>query len=259
MTTVAIIQSRMSSRRLPGKNLRPILGRPMLARLIERLKYADSLDRICVATSTDASDDPIEALTCSEGVDCYRGSLDDVLQRVTQTAQQCDANVIVDVTGDCPLVDPRMVNACVKRYQRGDADYIYIGLDRLSFPPGLDIQVYSRAGLEEIDHLATTEFDRNNVTPYFYHHPEQFRLVNLYAPLELDRPQYFLAVDYPADFELVSSIFASLHRDGEAFGAREIVRWLDAHPEAARSNARDPKTLDSADTRGLARQELMLV
>jgi spore coat polysaccharide biosynthesis protein SpsF len=259
MTTVAIIQSRMSSRRLPGKNLRPILGRPMLARLIERLKQADSLDRICVATSSHSSDDPIEQLARAEGVDCFRGSLDDVLQRVTQAAQHCGAQRVVDITGDCPLVDPRMVDACVRRHARGDADYVYLALDRISFPPGLDIQVYARDQLERVEAVATSDYDRNNVTPYFYHHPDQFRLLNLYAPPELDRPRYFLAVDYPQDFDLVTQIFGALQRDGQAFGARDVVGYLDQHPELARSNARDPATLDSADTGGAARQELMLV
>jgi spore coat polysaccharide biosynthesis protein SpsF len=152
-----------------------------------------------------------------------------------------------------------MVDASVRRHARGDADYVYCVLDRVSFPIGFDAQVYARALLEEVDRLATSDEDRTNVTPYVYHHPERYRLLNLYAPPELDRPDYFLCVDELRDLVLVRKIFEALAGGSGVFGVRDIIGYLDAHPELPASNRRERAELEYPRSGGLAAQEEMRI
>lgn len=239
MKVAAIVESRMSSRRLPGKNLKPLLGRPMVARLLERLKQARTLDAICLATSTEPSDQLLEDWAHAEGVACFRGALDDVLARVVGAARSVEADVIVEITGDCPLVDPRIVDAAVRRHARGDVDYVANMLDVLTFPIGFDVQVYRASLLAQVASEAVEPYDRENVTPFIYRHPDRYRLLNLRAAPELDRPRYFLCVDQPEDFALVRTVYDALHPGNPAFSAADVVRFLDARPDLAASNYRE--------------------
>jgi spore coat polysaccharide biosynthesis protein SpsF len=240
MRVVATVQSRMGSQRLPGKNMLPILGRPMVARLIERLRRARRVDDVCLATTTEPADDVLVELAADEGVAWYRGSVDDVLDRVLGAAKSRRADVVVEITGDCPLVDPAIADAAIERYLRGDVDYAANVLDRLTFPQGFDVQVYATALLEEISRLTDDFHDRNNVTPFIYRHPDRYRVLNLCAPRELDRPGYRLLVDYPEDLEVVEEVYSALYPRDPEFDAFDIVRFLDVRPElVARNTARE--------------------
>jgi spore coat polysaccharide biosynthesis protein SpsF len=236
MKVVGIVESRMSSRRLPGKNLEPILGRPMVSRLVERLRRARTLDAICLATSTDPSDQVLEDWAGAEGVACFRGSLDDVLDRTLGAARSLEADLIVEITGDCPLIDPGIVDAVVARYLRGGFDYVTNVLDVLTFPIGFDVQVYSSRLLGEVSALTQDVYDRENVTPFIYHHPERYRLLNLRAPPPLERPRYLLCVDHPEDFALVRAVYEALYPSDPAFSAADIIRFLDGRPDLVRLN-----------------------
>ncbi len=257
MRAAAIVESRMSSKRLPGKNLKPILGRPMVCRLFERLKRCQRVDVICLATSSDPSDSPLEEAARGENVECFRGSLDDVLDRTLNAARSVMADVIVEVTGDCPLVDPGIIDAAVARHSTGGVDYLANVLDRLTFPIGFDVQVYATAALEEVSRLTREPYDRLNVTPYFYHHPEQYRLLNLFAPAELDRPRYRLCVDHAEDFAVISAIFETLYPQNPAFTSFDIVQFLDANADLARSNVWRDDSFTFPSSGGKARQEPM--
>jgi spore coat polysaccharide biosynthesis protein SpsF len=236
MRVAAIVESRMTSRRLPGKNLKPILGRPMVSRLMERLRRSALIDVVCLATSVDASDAPLETVAKAEGVACHRGSLEDVLDRVLAAARSVEADAIVEITGDCPLADPGIIDAAIRRYQRGDVDYVINVLDRLTFPVGFDVQVYGVSLLAEVARLASDPGDRVDVTPFIYHHADRYRVLNLLAPPELDRPQYRLCVDYPEDFEVVTAVYEALYPRTPAFTAFDMMAFLDAHPQIARRN-----------------------
>src|SRR5262245_13726348 len=248
---VALVESRMASTRLPGKNLRPILGKPMLARLLERLKRCQMVDEVGVATTREPEDDALEVLARAEGVACYRGSVDDVLERTLHAATALKADVIAEITGDCPLIDPAIVDASVRRYLKGGVDYVANVLDRLSFPVGFDVQVYSRAALAEVSGLTSDPFDRGNVTPFFYRNPQRYRLLNLYAPPALDRPEYLLCVDHQVDLDVVTAIYETLYPRRAAFDAFDIVALLDGRKDLAGRNVRPdgidyPKTVDAS-------------
>lgn len=259
MKIAAIVESRLTSRRLPGKNLMPMLGRPMLGRLFDRLKCAKTVDVICLATSLDESDTPLAEFASAEGVACHRGSLEDVLDRVLSAARSTGADLIVEVTGDCPLIDPGIIDAAVRRYLEGGVDYLVNVLDRLSFPIGFDVQIYSSKALEDVARLATDPSDRVNVTPYFYHNADRYRVINLLAPPELDRPRYRLCVDYPEDFALVSAIHEALLPRNPAFTAFDIVRWLDARPDVAAMNIGVPNAFGAPVSKGSIRHETLCI
>jgi spore coat polysaccharide biosynthesis protein SpsF len=256
---VGIVESRMSSRRLPGKNLRPILERPMLARLLERLRRSRVLAEVIIATSDDPSDDPIEQLARREGVGCHRGSLEDVLSRVLGAARAARADAIVEITGDCPLVDPGIVDAAARRLQQGDVDYVANILNRLTFPIGLDVQVYRTDLLEETAGLTQDPYDRVNVTPYIYHHAERYRIVNLVAPPALHRPGYRLCVDHAEDLALVSAIYETLYPGNPAFSAADVVQFLDANPALLGGNSARPDAFECPQARGPVREEVLVL
>lgn len=256
MKVVATVESRMGSSRLPGKNARPILGQPMLGRLFERLKRCDRIDTVCLATTQEPADDPLEAIAVREGVHTFRGSTDDVLGRVLGAAQSVGADVLVEILGDCPLVDPKIVDSALRRYEEGGYDYVANILDVLTFPVGFDVQVYAVALLEDVSALTQDPGDRVNVTPFIYHHPERYRLLNLKAPPELDRPRYRLCVDYAEDFALVSTIFDTLYPHDPAFDARAIVGLLDRRPDLAHMNTRPGPPLVPPSSNGAAAQEV---
>jgi len=230
MKVVAIIEARMKSTRLPGKNLRPILGKPMLERLVERLRYAKSLDGVVVATTIDPSDDAIEETCARIGVGCYRGSMDDVLDRVLRAAQTFGADTIVEVTGDCPLTDPAMVDEIVDIYRSSGCDYV--GNVRPSTHPiGLAVQVFATRVLEETARLTQDPADREHVSLYIYEHPERFSLRNVESGLPEKYRGYRLTVDTPEDFAVVSAVFEALYPLNPAFGLAEMLDFLDSKPE----------------------------
>jgi spore coat polysaccharide biosynthesis protein SpsF (cytidylyltransferase family) len=169
----------MSSRRLPGKVLAEIAGRPGLQLLLERLGGADEVEVICVATSEGPEDDPIAELAARLGVECVRGSLEDVLGRYRLAASRLDADAVVRVTGDCPLLDPAVVDMDVRRWREDDVDYVSNLTDPPSFPIGQHAEVISRPVLDAVDSEATDPADREHVTLFVRRRSDRFELVTI--------------------------------------------------------------------------------
>jgi spore coat polysaccharide biosynthesis protein SpsF len=226
---VATIEARTQSTRLPEKVLRLILKRPMLELLVERLARATRVDDIVIATTDCPADDRIARLADRIGVGCFRGSEDDVLGRVLAAAQAARADVIVEITGDCPLIDPRVVDEVIAAYGRARADYVSNTLVR-TFPRGLDTQVFATAVLERVDQLTDDPVDREHVSLYIYEHPERFRLHNVESGLPARDWDLRLTVDTVEDFELVSRIYEALYPANPEFGLADILRFLDQNP-----------------------------
>jgi spore coat polysaccharide biosynthesis protein SpsF len=233
---VCIVQARTGSCRLPGKVLKSLAGRPLLAQLIDRLKACAAYDRIVVATTIDKRDDPVAELAQQVGVGIFRGDEEDVLSRYAGAAAESGAGVIVRVTGDCPLIDPVTSEATVRYFLSDDYDYAAAGVGG-GFPRGLDTEVFTAAALFEAHELATDQASREHVTYYLYTHPDRFKLAPEYqAPPALRRPGWRLCVDEEADFRLITEIYNRLYRPGAIIDFRDVVRLLDREPALAAIN-----------------------
>jgi spore coat polysaccharide biosynthesis protein SpsF len=232
MKTVAIIQARMGSTRLPGKVLLDLAGEPMLARVVTRVQRAGTLDQVCVATSVGAQDDPIVSLCADLGVDCFRGPEDDVLDRYLQAANWAAADVVVRITSDCPLIDPEVIDQVVDGFWRESPDYASNTLERC-WPRGLDTEAFSMNALETAGREAREPYERAHVTPFFYRNPERFRLLPISGPFALGDHRW--TVDEIDDLEMVREVYAAFD-DGASTDWRSILDLLKTRPEIAAKN-----------------------
>lgn len=234
---VASIEARMRSSRLPGKVLADIAGTPLLGWMVERLRRTRSVDAVVIATSTGPTDDAVASWAEGAGVTCHRGSEEDVLDRVVQAQRGQASDIVVELCGDCPLIDPALVDRAVEAFRAGAGDIVTSAWHQ-SYPQGTEVQVFGLADLEEVARTVSDPAVREHVSLYFYEHPERYRRVDLQAPAGLRRPDYRLQVDYPEDLELNRSIHATLlARTGRTFGLPEVVALLDADPALAALNA----------------------
>lgn len=228
MSTVAIIQARMGSTRLPGKVLKPLLGVPMLSHVVQRVQKARLLDDVVIATSTLAQDDPIEELCQDAGWQCVRGSESDVLGRYHQAAVECGAASIVRITSDCPLIDPQVVDYVVSAYLSSapSADYASNSLNR-TYPRGLDTEIFSRDALSRCHQQAGSPQAREHVTYHMYQHPEQFSLHSVENPA--DYSHYRWTVDTSEDLAFARTVYD--HFGHRAFSWQDALQALQQHPD----------------------------
>jgi spore coat polysaccharide biosynthesis protein SpsF len=195
--------------------------------MIRRLRRAQTIDGICVATTDDVADQPIVDLCDELGVAVYRGSEDDVLIRVLEAAHFASADVIVELTADCPFIDPAILDACVLAYFATDVHFCS-NTDPPTFPRGLDVKVFSTSVLAEVARRTDDAADHEHVSLYIYEHPERYRLLNLLAPGSLAQPELRWTVDVPEDLELVRRMAAALPAD---FTTAEAIALLATHPD----------------------------
>lgn len=237
MLTKAIIEARMTSSRLPGKVMLPICGKPELQLLVERLFQARTLDGVVIATTSNATDDVLEALAKKLGVQCYRGSEDDVLDRVLKAARATGTDVIVEVTGDCPLIDPDILDKLVELHRCGRYDYVSNTLVR-SYPRGLDVQVFSTEILADVAARTDDPVDHEHVSLYIYEHPEIFRLHNMESGLPERWRDQRLTLDTQEDYILIQRVFEALHASGNLnFRMADILHVLEKHPDWTEVNS----------------------
>jgi spore coat polysaccharide biosynthesis protein SpsF len=227
---LAVLQARMSSTRLPGKVMRPLLGEPMIARQVERLRRSRAITRLLVATSEEASDDPLAAFLPTIGVEVVRGPLHDVLARFVVALDAAGApEHLLRLTADCPLADPEVIDLCVARHREAGVDYTANTFGR-TFPVGLDVEVVRSASLRAAAAEATDPYEREHVTPFVYRRPERFRI----AEVRRDPPERWRwTVDTPEDFAFVEAVYAHLHPADPAFASEAVLAWQRAHPGRA--------------------------
>ena len=221
---LGILQARVSSSRLPGKVLLPILGQPMLVRQLERLDRCRTIDRLLVATSTDGSDDTLAVACEHRGVACFRGHLLDVLDRFVHAARPYRPEIVVRLTGDCPLADPIMIDDVIGFFESGDYDYVSNFVPP-TFPDGLDVEVMRFAALEDAAREASLPSHREHVTPFLRAHPERYRLGNLAGPVDLSHLRW--TVDEPEDVEFVRGVYERLYPAKPDFTTQDILELLD--------------------------------
>ena len=244
MKIITTIEARMTSSRLPGKVLMPVLGRPMLHYLIKRLRAVPSLDGIVLATTINQTDDLLEAFAIENNIHCFRGSEEDVMARVIGAGELVCADVIVEITGDCPIIDPQIVEQTIQMFKANSADYVSNGHIR-SYPDGMDTQVFRLDTLKRSAAMTDNALDHEHVTLHIRNHPELFSHVHLVAPPELHWPELGLTLDEPTDFELLKLIIEHFDNTNDLFSCLDVVRLLRANPQWCNINSQVQRKGDS--------------
>lgn len=215
---LAILQARMSSTRLPGKVAMDANGIPMLAYEVGRILQSKKIDQLVVATSSNPEDDAVEQIALKSGVECFRGDLNNVLDRFYQCAKKFQASHIVRLTGDCPIIDPRVIDEVISLHISSSADYTTNGIKR-TFPDGLDVEVMSFQSLQKTHTNAKLQSELEHVTPYIYTHPEEFKIEHYCNDTDYSHIRWTL--DYLQDYELLRKIIKS--QPNNTFSWKELL------------------------------------
>lgn len=235
MKVVTVIQARMGSTRLPGKVMLQLEGKTVLAHVVERCKAISLSSEIVVATTTKAQDNIINIEADKLGVLCHRGSEDDVLSRYYEAAVSRNADVIVRVTSDCPLLDPDISNLTIEKFLSiAGMDYCDNVTER-TFPRGLDTEVISFSALERAYNEAQREDEREHVCHYIYEHPEWFKLTTFSGEDNLSN--YRWTLDTEEDWKLIQEIYRQLYIPGEVFSWKECIKLMERNPHLIKINA----------------------
>lgn len=237
---VTVVQARTGSTRLPNKVLRPLLGKPLLVRMVERVQAAHLVGTTVVATTTDDSDDPIAALCAEEGFACYRGDSLDLLDRHYQAARLYKASTVIKIPSDCPLIDPRVIDRVISYYLECDGQLDFVSnLHPATYPDGNDVEVMSMAALETAWHEAKRPFEREHTTPFLWENPDRFRIGNIEWETGLDYSKsHRWTIDYEEDYALIRAVFEGLYPENPRFSLEDILTFLERHPEVAAVNDR---------------------
>ena len=221
--------------------MKPILGKPMVEQMIERVMRSRYVKEVTIATTNLPDDQPLFELAQKNGISCYRGSAEDVLERITEAAHQSKADLIVELLGDNPLVHADLIDEVIEFYQSGSFDYVanvtteypHAGSNLKKFPTGIRVQVFPVEILEQCEIESHTPYHRENSTTYIYENPEFFRLVYLEAKgrwESLNRPELTFAVNYQKNFDLVSYIFETAYPNDPNFSLSEVMKIYDSNP-----------------------------
>ena len=235
MSVAVIAQARMGSTRLPGKSLEALGDGTVLDWVVARAAAAESVDEVIIATSHDELDDPIEARCGELGVRCVRGEPLDVLDRYRLAMEHTDADEIVRITADCPLIDPGVVDAAIAVRRSLDVDYVSTSLDG-RYPRGLDVEVVRRSVLEAAAREAAADDEREHVTLFVYRRTDRFSCAPVPCPDWAQRPDLRITVDEAADLKVVRRVVAGLGPDPLGADGETIVAFLTDHPDIAYLN-----------------------
>jgi spore coat polysaccharide biosynthesis protein SpsF len=234
MSANVFLQARMSSTRLPGKVLKPLLGKPMLAFQIERIKLARCVDKVVVCTSTETSDDAIFDFCIDQGVDVFRGSLNNVLQRFKDASEKFPSDHVVRLTADCPLSDPDIIDQVISQHVKEKNDFTS-NCNPYTLPDGLDVEIMTTSCLLDVVKNADSDGHLEHVTKYIYEHPEQFKLGNFNYMHNYSNNRW--TVDYPEDFDFVETVLNHFAPEHLSVGLEEIIQLTMQHPEIKSINS----------------------
>lgn len=231
MKTAAIIQARFGSTRLPGKIFKDLCGKPVLRHVVNRLSHSELLDKIIVATTTLPEDDIVEKFCVENNILFSRGSSEDVLSRYYEAAKKFEADIIIRITSDCPVIDPQILDNMIEEFitinKTEQLDYMSNSIRR-TFPRGLDVEIFTFDVLEKIFNEANQTYEREHVTPYIYQHPGIFRIKNFAG--EKDYSFHRWTVDTPEDYELIKKIYEALYDPKKIFLFEDILKLFDREP-----------------------------
>ena len=228
---VATIEARMTSSRLPGKVLLELAGKPAVQQIVERLRRSRYVDEVVVATTDQPTDDPVAEMCGEIGCACFRGNEEDVLARVLGAARSVNGQLIVEITGDCPVIDWRHVDRLIEVFFTGEYDYVANVAGSRPYPVGFEVQVFPTSVLAETDRLTQNPVDHEHVSLYIYTHPERFRIHYVEAGPDLFHPEIEVTLDTREDYQLIQMIYQKLYPANPDFTAADVVGLLVAEPE----------------------------
>lgn len=237
MSVDATIQARTGSLRLPNKVLKPVLGKALLQHQIERIQRASTINRVVLATSDLAQDDPLEDLAHSMGILCFRGSETDVISRVCGALEKFEIDIHAEFQGDNSIPDPAVIDFVVGYFLEHSEKFDYVtNALKTTYPPGLEVSVYPSRILFDANLRASSSEHREYVGFHINQHPDVYRLKNIEAPAAISRPDLHLEVDTEEDFLLVSHIYEHFASQPN-FTIEDVVAYTDAHPQLTQSNS----------------------
>lgn len=239
---IAIIQARMSSQRLRNKVVADIVGQPMIWHVVNRVKSAKKINKVVLATSDQPADQKVIAVARQIGVDSYAGSESDVLDRYYQAAKKYNADIIVRVTGDCPLVDPNIIDQTVEYFLNNDFDYVSTAHTNESmnsaYPDGLDTEVFNFSSLAKAWQEAKLKSEREHVTPYIWKNPKIFKISNWQGDdCDQDYSKMRWTVDEECDLKFVREVYKNLYSNKNVFSMKDILNLLKKNPELTEINS----------------------
>lgn len=236
---VIVVQARMSSSRLPGKVMLPVLGKSLLYRMVERLKMVRHEAVLVVATSHKGEDDVIEYESLKMDVNCFRGDLNNLLDRHYQAAKLHEADIVLKIPSDCPLIDPLIIDELLDFYFADSDKYDYVSnLHPATWPDGNDVEIMTLDCLKRAWQLAIKPLELEHTTPYIWEHPDWFRLGNAAWQTGLDYSMsHRFTIDYEADYQFIKRVFEELYEANPAFTCTDIINLLEAKPEIYNINA----------------------
>lgn len=230
MKIVSTIEARMTSSRLPGKPLLKAAGRSMLGHLVDRLKAVPSIDEIVLATTVNAADQPLVDLAADLGISAFRGSEDDVMLRVIEAARSAGGEIVVEITGDCPVIDPEIIEQAILTFKAHTVDYVSNGVVRC-YPDGMDVQVFALDTLARSAAMTDNPLDHEHVTLHIRNNPGLFSQIHMIAPPEQTWPELGLTLDEESDYQLLKHLIEYFQPSNPLFSCLDAVRYLRANPE----------------------------
>jgi len=237
--TVIVVQARMSSSRFPGKVMMPVIGKSLLYRMVERLKMIRHEVQLIIATSQDAVDGAIEQEALKMGIACYRGSLNNLLDRHYQAAMLFNADNVVKIPSDCPLIDPDIIDDVLGFFFANPGRYDYVSnLHPATFPDGNDVEIMTMACLERTWKEAKRSLELEHTTPYIWENPEKFSIGNLPWNTGNDfSMSHRFTIDYEADYQFIKRVFEELYPENPCFSCQDVLNLLAKKPEVYNINA----------------------
>jgi spore coat polysaccharide biosynthesis protein SpsF len=235
---VTVIQARTSSNRLPNKIFLPLTGKPLLLRMYERVAASKLKGTIVIATTTDKSDDKVEALCKEYQLICYRGHSTDLLDRHYQTAKLFNADAVVKIPSDCPLIDSNVIDKVLQFYIDNPNKYDYVSnLHPATYPDGNDVEIFSMKALVNALVNAKRNMEREHTTPYFWENPDKFRIGTVDWESSLDYSMsYRFTIDYEKDYNFIKSVYDELYPLNNIFTLEDILDLLERKPEIKKIN-----------------------
>ncbi len=222
----------MGSTRLPGKIFKNISGKPLLQHVVDRLTFSRLIDQIIIATTTLPEDNAVEDFCIKNGIAFHRGSSNDVLSRYYDSAKKFGADIVIRITSDCPLIDPKIIDLMLKNFlysnRSGRLDY-FSNVTERTFPRGLDVEIFSFAALEKAYNGANKNFEREHVTPFIYQHPEKFVISNYTSKKDYSFHRW--TVDTEKDLKLIDEIYTALYKPNSIFYFEDVLKLFDGRPE----------------------------